>query len=287
MQRVVGKRRSPQRAPSLKRAAVVELCTREGSAIAIAKRLGVDRVTLYNWKNQLLGREAAASMKRKNEPTPKIEVTELERELEVLRRDIRQLQLERDLLKKANEILKKDLGIDLKFRTNREKARLVDALREIYAFADLLAALDLARSSYFYHRAQLQCADKYAQARKTMADVFEANHRCYGYRRISASLQRQRICISEKVVQRLMKQERLVVAMPRRRRYSSYQGEIAPAPENLLNRDFQAAAPNEKWVTDITEFQLPAGKVYLSPMIDASTGWWSAGQSRHARTRSS
>jgi putative transposase len=73
-------------------------------------------------------------------------------------------------------------------------------------------------------------------------------------------------------VQRLMKQERLVVAMPRRRRYSSYQGEIAPAPENLLNRELRAAAPNEKWVTDITEFQLPAGKVYLSPMIDCFDG---------------
>src|SRR5690606_19034682 len=71
---------------------------------------------------------------------------------------------------------------------------------------------------------------------------------------------------------RLMKQEALVVPRPRRRRYSSYLGEISPAPENLLNRDFQADAPNEKWLTDITEFRIRAGKVYLSPIIDGFDG---------------
>jgi len=280
MKRVVGKARSPQLDLPLRQAAVVELCTRKGSALAIAQRLGVDRVTLYNWKNQLLGREAPASMKRKDELAPKPERAELERELKLLRGDIRKLQLERDLLKKANEVLKKGLGIDLKLLTNREKAKLVDALREIYALSELLAELDLARSSYFYHRAPLRGSDKYAEARRTITDVFEANHRCYGYRRIRASLNRESICISEKVVQRLMKEERLVAATPRRRRYSSYLGEIGPAPENLLNRDFQAAAPNEKWVTDISEFQIPAGKVYLSPMIDCFDGLvvsWSIG----------
>ena len=69
-----------------------------------------------------------------------------------------------------------------------------------------------------------------------------------------------------------MKQESLVVPKPRKRRYASYLGEISPAPENLINRDFQAAVPNEKWLTDITEFQIPAGKVYLSPMIDCFDG---------------
>lgn len=81
-------------------------------------------------------------------------------------------------------------------------------------------------------------------------------------------------------MQRLMKQESLVVARPKRRRYGSYLGEISPAPDNLLNRDFRAAAPNEKWLTDITEFQIPAGKVYLSPMIDCFDGMvvsWSLG----------
>lgn len=69
-----------------------------------------------------------------------------------------------------------------------------------------------------------------------------------------------------------MKEECLVVSANKRRRCGSYLGEISPAPENLINRDFQADSPNEKWLTDITEFQIPAGKVYLSPMIDCFDG---------------
>lgn len=77
-----------------------------------------------------------------------------------------------------------------------------------------------------------------------------------------------------------MKQERLVVVAVKRRRYRSYQGEVGTAPQNLLNRDFQAGASNRKWLTDITEFHLPAGKVSLSSVIDCFDGLvvsWSVG----------
>jgi putative transposase len=97
---------------------------------------------------------------------------------------------------------------------------------------------------------------------------------------MQASLFRQKVFISEKVVQRLMRQESLVVPAKRRRRYSSYFGEVSPAPDNLINRDFHATEPNKKWLTDITEFQIPAGKVYLSPMVDCFDGLvvsWSIG----------
>ncbi len=271
---IVGRVGRPRYPESMKLTGVRELCSRSGSAQAVAEKLGVCRPTLYNWKNQLLGREAPASMKHTNNspPVSAPELVELERQLETLQREIRQLQLERDLLKKANEIVKKGLGVDLQLLTNREKTLLVDALKEFYTLPELLAQLDLARSSYFYHRARVKVADKYLVVRQTITDVFEQNHRCYGYRRLQASLARQCVTISEKVVQRLMKQESLVVAKPKRRRYGSYLGEISPAPENLINRNFHAAAPNEKWLTDITEFHIPAGKVYLSPIIDCFDG---------------
>ena len=179
----------------LRQAAVYALCTRRGSAKAIAQRLDVDRVTLYNWKNQLLGRDAPASMKRDKDPPTKTDKAQLEKQVESLRRDIRQLQLERDLLKKANEILKKGLGVDLELLTNREKTMLVDALREAYALPQLLDELHLPRSSYFYHRARLGLADKYAEVRRSIADIFHSNHRCYGYRRIQASLIRRDVVL--------------------------------------------------------------------------------------------
>ena len=219
-------------------------------------------------------------MKRQQDAPVSPDRVELEQQLEMLQQDIRRLQLEKDLLKKANELLKKELGIDQQHLTNREKTQLVDALRPTYTLTELLCEVDLPRSSYFYHLTRLKVADKYAQVRQAMADIFERNYRCYGYRRIQASLSDQSVNISEKVVRRLMKQERLVAATNKRRRYGSYIREISPAPDNLLNRDFSAGAPNEKWLTDITEFQIPAGKVYLSPMVDCFDGMivsWSIG----------
>ena len=276
--RVVG--RSPELAPAAKQSAVIALCMRPASAQVVAEELGVSRGSLYKWKNQLLGHDPSAPMKRQQDAPASPDRSELEQQLETLRRDIRRLQLEKDLLKKANELLKKELGIDRQHLTNREKTLLVDALRPAYAVAELLCEVGLPRSSYFYHRARLQVADKYVEARQVMADIFERNYRCYGYRRMQASLARQCLRLSEKVIQRLMKQESLVVARPKRRRYGSYLGEISPAPDNLIERDFTAAAPNEKWLTDISEFQIPAGKVYLSPMIDCFDGQvvsWSIG----------
>ena len=82
-----------------------------------------------------------------------------------------------------------------------------------------------------------------------------------------------------------MKEESLVVKIRRKRKYNSYRGELSVAPENLINRDFHATKPNEKWLTDIMEFSIPAGKVYLSPVIDCFDGMpvsWKIGTSPNA-----
>lgn len=276
--RVVG--RMQELAPEAKQSAVIALCTRPASAQAVADEVGVSRGSLYKWKNQLLGHDAPASMKLKQRALDSQDRADLAQQLETLQHDIRRLQLEKDVLKKANELLKKELGIDQQPLTNREKTLLVDALRSTYTVTELLCEVDLPRSSYFYHRARLGVDDKYADVRQAMTNIFEQNYGCYGYRRLHASLSDQCVRISEKVVRRLMKQECLIAATSKRRRYGSYMGEISPAPDNVLNRDFNAGAPNEKWLTDITEFQIPAGKVYLSPMIDCFDGMvvsWSIG----------
>ena len=144
----------------------------------------------------------------------------------------------------------------------------VDALRPTYPQTELLYEVGLPRSSYFYHRARLEVAHKYVEVRQAITDIFERNYRWDGYHRMHASLTSQSVIISEKVVRRLMKQDCVVAATSKRRRYGAYLGEISPAPDNVLNRDFSASAPNEKWLTDITKFQIPAGKLYLPPMIN-------------------
>ena len=84
-------------------------------------------------------------MKRQNDSKPVSEQAELQRQVESLRRDIRRLQLEYDLLKKANELLKKGLGVDLQLLSNKEKTLLVDALKPSYVLPELLVGLDLVR----------------------------------------------------------------------------------------------------------------------------------------------
>lgn len=95
---VVG--RSQELAPEAKQSAVIALCLRPASAQAVADDLGVCRGSLYKWKNQLLG---PTPMKRPPDTPASSDRSELEQQLETLRRDIRRLQLEKDLLKKANE----------------------------------------------------------------------------------------------------------------------------------------------------------------------------------------
>jgi transposase InsO family protein len=83
-----------------------------------------------------------------------------------------------------------------------------------------------------------------------------------------------------------MKEEELVVPYIKRKKYSSYKGEISPSVENVIKRNFHADIPNSKWLTDITEFHIPAGKVYLSPIIDCFDGLpvsWTIGTSPSAK----
>lgn len=82
-----------------------------------------------------------------------------------------------------------------------------------------------------------------------------------------------------------MKEEHLEVRITKRKRYSSYMGEISPAVANKINRDFHSSKPNEKWLTDITEFNIGEKKVYLSPIIDCFDGLpvtWTIGTSPNA-----
>ena len=91
--------------------------------------------------------------------------------------------------------------------------------------------------------------------------------------------------MSAKRIMRLMTSHGMVPVLKSAKRYSSDTGEIGGAPANLVNRDFHATAPNRLWVTDITEFSIPAGKVYLSPVIDCHDGMpvaWTIGTSPNA-----
>ena len=109
--------------------------------------------------------------------------------------------------------------------------------------------------------------DKYETEKAEITAIYHENKGRYGYRRITMELHRRGIHLNHKTVQRLMK-ELGVVCRVRMKKYRSYKGEIGRIAPNLLNRDFQAEKPNQKWVTDVTEFNLFGEKLYLSPILD-------------------
>jgi putative transposase len=74
--------------------------------------------------------------------------------------------------------------------------------------------------------------------------------------------------VAKKTVLKLMRALGLLCKVRRKKRYSSYQGEQGRVAPNVLNREFEADAPNRKWVTDVTEFSVGDRKLYLSPVMD-------------------
>lgn len=267
-----------------KKESIISLCTRTGSAKDVAKKYGVTRAALYKWKDDLLGKGASALVREKDQPLPDDRDTLLS-EVESLKRQIHRLKLEKDILEGTVEIVKKDPGVDPKNLTNREKAVLVDTRRNEYPLQELLDFLGMARSSYFYHRKIASLPGKYEKLRCRVTMLFEENSGRYGYRRIHGLLARAGTRISEKVVQQIMAEKHLVVISKKKRKYSSYQGENNPSAPNVIERDFHANAPNVKWLTDLTEFHIPAGKVYLSPIVDCFDGFltsWAIGTSPDA-----
>jgi putative transposase len=300
---------NPERGPvplAEKVQVVAELESRTGSAAEVAERHGVSRGSLYAWRRELVG-DNGGEPERKGEPVSK-ELDDLPDDLgqlnDMLREAkarLRRVQLELDVRRATLEAVKKDPGAAPGLLTNAEKAAVVTALRGEYKLCEILPVVGMAKSSYEYVRNTRARGEgeRRAAARKAVVAAFEASGGTYGYRRIYVQVNADAgsgARIGEWTVRGIMGEERLVACAARRkRRYSSYAGEISGAPANLLRdergrHDFGAGKPNEKWVTDVTEFRIPAGKVYLSPVVDCFDGMplsWSISTSPDAEMANS
>jgi putative transposase len=144
-------------------------------------------------------------------------------------------------------------------------------LRQTFPLKGLLAVAGLASSTFYYQRKALAAPDKHASLKRLVEEVFAHHKGRYGYRRVAAAIRATGLLIDPKTVQRRMVELNLRSPV-RAKRYRSFKGEIGTTTPNHLERKFDAATVNEKWVTDVTEFRVPGGKVYLSPIMDLCTG---------------
>ena len=145
--------------------------------------------------------------------------------------------------------------------------QVIQKLRQSFPLELLLDIAQLPRATYYYHVKRQAAPDKYLDAQAAITGIYHENKGRYGYRRITADLRNRGFGLNHKTVQRLMKKLGLVCRV-RMKKYHSYKGEVGKIVPNLLERNFEAKKPNQKWVTDVTEFHLFGQKLYLSPILD-------------------
>jgi len=144
---------------------------------------------------------------------------------------------------------------------------VISELRHKHELSLLLEISGLARSTYYYYAKRRTEPDKYSEIKEQITNIYHENRGRYGYRRITMELRNRGHLINHKTVKRLMKAVGLLCRV-RMKKYRSYRGEVGKIAPDLLGRDFEATAPNQKWVTDVTEFSLFGQKLYLAPILD-------------------
>ncbi|MFF2450842.1 IS3 family transposase [Neobacillus sp. NPDC058068] len=179
------------------------------------------------------------------------------------------LQAELDRLRMENAYFKKVecLSSEKGKITKRDKAEVVFELRSEFLVSGLIKLAGIPRSTYYYWVKTFDRPDKDTELKSLIQAIYHEHKGRYGYRRIKAELKNQGHKVNHKKVQRLM-QELGLKSMVRMRKYRSYKGEVGKTAPNILDRNFEAENPNEKWVTDITEIKLFGEKLYLSPILD-------------------
>lgn len=129
----------------------------------------------------------------------------------------------------------------------------------------------MARSVFYYHLSHMNDGDGYDDIKKKIKSIYNESKGRYGYRRICMSLRNEGNDINHKTVQKLMSQMGLQ-AKRKKRHYHSYKGEIGRIAPNVIDRNFIADRPNQKWTTDVSQVCIKDEKLYISPILDMYNG---------------
>ena len=165
--------------------------------------------------------------------------------------------------------------------TIEEKVTIVCELRLKYPLKILLKISGLKRSTYYCTLSKTNKDMKNDEIMNNIINIFYTHKERYGYRRIALELRNIGYTINHKKVKRLMSVMELYGKTPKAK-YKSYKGDMNGTTKNLLlnkvvdeenhktyyERNFNTTSCNEIWLTDVSEFHIAAGKLYLSPILD-------------------
>ncbi|HXG56796.1 MAG TPA: IS3 family transposase, partial [Vicinamibacterales bacterium] len=135
----------------------------------------------------------------------------------------------------------------------------------------LCRCLQVTRSGFYAWQQRPECAhaQRDRQLRVLVRASHEASRRSYGSPRVWADLAEDGQVVSRKRVVRLMREEGLVARARRRCKVTTMSDHDQPVAANLLDRQFTAVAPNQRWVGDTSEFLVGAGsKIFVAAILD-------------------
>src|SRR5699024_8171545 len=155
--------------------------------------------------------------------------------------------------------------------TKKIKEKVIYELRHIFQINKIVQIAKMVRSTYYHIVSSWKQTDPDRKWKRRIKFIYNKHKGRYGYRRITDVLQEKGYVINKKKVLRIMRDLGLKCIV-RMKKYKSYKGDVGKAAPNILNRNFKAKRPNQKWVTDITEFKLFGQKLYLSPILDLFNG---------------
>ena len=138
--------------------------------------------------------------------------------------------------------------------------------KDKYSISEMCRFLSVSRSGYYDFVKRMDIPSKDLPLAEKIRECQEKCGKTYGYRRVHIWLERNGIYHNPKTILRVM-QKYSLLSVVRRKKYHNY-GNVLHKYPNLLNRDFKADRPNQKWVTDISYIKTMQGTLYLSVIRD-------------------
>ncbi|QAS53853.1 IS3 family transposase [Halobacillus litoralis] len=236
---------------------------REASAIYHIPDSSMARRWKEKWKK---GGYDALRMYEKGSKAVSEKKNNTDESIESVKRENEQLRAENAYLKKLNGLSSREGKIGTK-----EKAQVIQELRHAFRLQVLIKVAGLAHSTFYYASKKLSQPDPDRKWKRRVLFIYNTHNGRVGYRRITDILVRKNYKVNHKKVYRIMVALGIACQV-NQKKYVSYKGKVGKTADNVLDRHFKSDRPNQKWVTDITEFRVFSQKFYLSPVLDLFNG---------------